>query len=201
MPLFFNCLTIFHWILPKNDDRFGLANPKLRKNILFCMSSTLLEAFLKFGMSKQWQWHMKNTIEITFLNCLIRFHSLLLENNAGSNWPYQNWAKSLSDSWIMKNTMESTVLQLFDILSMNICLKMVDLNLPYQIKKNTCLASIHWTLPKNVNVFGLSILEWRETPYFYMSNTFLEAFLFFQTGWQLQWYYGKCYRNHCFSIV
>ena len=87
----FNCLTIFHRILPKNDDRFGLGNPKLRKNILFCMSSTLLEAFLKFIMSKQWQWHMENTIEITFLNCLIRFHSLLLENIAGSNWSYQNW--------------------------------------------------------------------------------------------------------------
>jgi len=35
----------------------------------------------------------------------------------------------------MKNTIETTVLQLFDILSMNIYLKMVDLNLPYQIKK------------------------------------------------------------------
>jgi len=70
-----------------------------------------------------------------FLNCLIRFHSLLLESNAGSNWPYQNGAKALSDSYIMKNTIETTVLQLFDILSMNIYLKMVDLNLPYQIKK------------------------------------------------------------------
>jgi len=58
-----------------------------------------------------------------FLNCLIRFHSLLLESNAGSNWPYQNGAKALSDSYIMKNTIETTVLQLFDILSMNIYLK------------------------------------------------------------------------------
>jgi len=50
----FNCLTIFHWILPKNDDEFGLAIPILRENTLFCMSNTLLEVFLELETS--WQW-------------------------------------------------------------------------------------------------------------------------------------------------
>jgi len=97
------------------------------------------------------------------------FFELLDKISLITSWKYcwfklaiSKLRKSLSDSWIMKNTIEITVLKLFDILSMNICLKMVDLNLPYQIKKKHLLASIHWTLPKNVNVLGLSILEWRE---------------------------------------
>jgi len=39
--------------LPKNDDGFGLATPKLRESTLFCMSNTLLEAFLDF--ETKWQ--------------------------------------------------------------------------------------------------------------------------------------------------
>jgi len=64
-----------------------------------------------------------------------------------------------------------------------------------------CLTIFHWTLPKDNHGFELPIAKLRENTILNMPNTFLEAFLKFQTTWQWQLQYGKYYGNHCFSIV
>jgi len=64
---------------------------------------------------------------------------------------------------------------------------------------SNCLTTFHWTLPKHIDGFRLSIPKLREDIVFYMSNRFLEAFVKFQTTWQLPC--GEYYRNNCFLFV
>jgi len=44
-----DCLTTFHWTLPKNYYEFGLSIPKLRETTLLHMSSRFLDAFSKIS--------------------------------------------------------------------------------------------------------------------------------------------------------
>jgi len=115
-------------------------------------------------------------------------HTGTLWKNAWS-WPYQNWGKTLfymsnrfletlqvdSDITIIKNSIQITVFKI--------------------------LTTFHWRLPKNIDGFGLAIPKLRDSNLFCMSNTFLEAFLKFQTSWQCYYYYRKYNRNHRLSIV
>jgi len=79
----FNCLTSFHWTLPKNIDEFGLPIPELREETLYCTCQIhSWKYFIKIQISCQWLLHYGKKYGN---HCFQLFHNLSL-NIAWEYW-------------------------------------------------------------------------------------------------------------------
>jgi len=131
-------------------------------------------------------------MEITFFKCLTTFHWTLSKNvheivhSKIEGKHFIAHVKHVSGSILKFGTSWQWQLQYENTM---------------EITFFNCLTTFHWTLLKNVHEFRLPIPKLSENTILNMPNTFLEAFLKFQTTWQWELQYGKYYGNHCFSIV
>jgi len=170
ITVFLICQAAFHWTLSNYVDRSRFPIPKLKGKHLFLIPNQFLEGFWKFQKSCQLQWYYGKQ----FGN-----HGFHLFDNLSLNIAYKS-----SWNWIEHTKMELKHFLIYSKwipgsiskISYKLEVTVVLCNILYITLFSICLITFHWTLPKNVDWFGLAISILKENTLFHITNGFLEAF-------------------------